>query len=187
MASKQHTTCNWVQAMEGNIDTSHISHLHQWDGIDDLPDDGSDKPGYPSNAMSWKFWRHDRAPRLEVHDTWFGYRYAGIRTTPNGNTHVRVTAYALPYATMVASIPFSVGCGMFVPIDDENCWRYFSAPKAWRNPRNYGGANLFSLAPFSTPVTNPRNGIAPRLYTAENDYQLSQEVRPRAFQDHLTG
>ena len=151
MATKQHSTCNWVQAMEGNIDTSHISHLHQWDGIDDLPDDGSDKPGYPSNAMSWKFWRHDRAPRLEVDDTWYGYRYAGIRTTPNGNTHVRVTAYALPYATMVASIPFSVGCGMFVPIDDENCWRYFSAPKAWRNPRNYGGTNLFAARPVLHP------------------------------------
>ena len=109
MATKQHSTCNWVQAMEGNIDTSHISHLHQWDGIDDIPDDGSDKPGYPSNAMSWKFWRHDRAPRLEVDDTWFGYRYAGIRTTPNGNTHVRVTAYALPYATMVASDPVQRG------------------------------------------------------------------------------
>jgi hypothetical protein len=80
---------------------------------------------------------------------------------------------------MVASIPFSVGCGMFVPIDDENCWRYFSAPKAWRNPRKYGGANLFSLAPFSTPVSGNRNGITPRLYTAENDYQLSQEVREK--------
>src|SRR5580692_10225712 len=179
MATKQVTTCNWVQAMEGNIDTSHISHLHQWDGIDQIPDDGSDKPGYPSNAMSWKFWRHDRAPRLEVDDTWYGYRYAGIRTTPNGNTHVRVTAYALPYMTMVASIPFSVGCGMFVPIDDENCWRYFSAPKAWRNPRNYGGANLFSLAPFTTPINTRANpgGITPRLYTAENDYQLSHEAR----------
>src|SRR6516162_1929382 len=119
MATKQHSTCNWVQAMEGNIDTAHISHLHQWDGIDDIPDDGSDKPGYPSNAMSWKFWRHDRAPRLDVDDTWFGYRYAGIRTTPNGNTHVRITAYAVPYHTMVASIPFSVGQGMFIPIDDE--------------------------------------------------------------------
>jgi len=80
-ASKLFTDCNWVQAMEGNIDTSHISHLHQWNGVDDIPDDGSDKPGYPSNAMSWKFWRHDRAPRLEVEDTWYGYRYAGIRTT----------------------------------------------------------------------------------------------------------
>jgi LigXa C-terminal domain like len=113
----------------GQLDTAHISHLHQFDGIDDIPDDGSDKPGYPSNAMSWKFWRRDRAPRLELEETWYGYRYAGVRSTPNGNTHVRVTAYAVPYSTMVASIPFSVGHGMFVPIDDENCWRYFVAPK----------------------------------------------------------
>jgi phthalate 4,5-dioxygenase oxygenase subunit len=177
MATKQHSTCNWVQAMEGNIDTAHISHLHQWKGIDDIPDDGSDKPGYPSNAMSWKFWRHDRSPRLELEDTWYGYRYAGIRTTPNGHTHVRVTAYALPYSTMVASIPFSSGHGMFVPIDDENCWRYFSAPKTWRNPRNLGGTNLFALAPFSTPVSNPRDGIIAREYTAENDYQMDRDVQ----------
>jgi len=179
LATKQHTTCNWVQAMEGNIDTAHISHLHQWSGIDDIPDDGSDKPGYPSNAMSWKFWRHDRAPRLEVDDTWYGYRYAGIRTTPNGNTHVRITAYAVPWVTMVASIPFSVGLGMFIPIDDENCWRFFVAPKdrGQLNPRGLGGANLFSFAPFSTPITGRRDGVVPRMYTMENDYQLSYEAR----------
>jgi phthalate 4,5-dioxygenase oxygenase subunit len=177
IAAKQLTTCNWVQAMEGNLDTSHISHLHQWDGIDDIPDDGSDKPGYPSNAMSWKFWRHDRAPRLEVDDTWYGYRYAGIRTTPNGNTHVRITAYALPYSTMVASIPFTTGHGMFVPIDDENCWRYNINPKQRANPRELGGAPLFSLAPFSTPITGKRDGIIPRLYTMDNDFQLSHEAR----------
>jgi phenylpropionate dioxygenase-like ring-hydroxylating dioxygenase large terminal subunit len=177
IATKQLTTCNWVQAMEGNLDTAHISHLHQFDGIDDIPDDGSDKPGYPSNAMSWKFWRHDRAPRLELDDTWYGYRYAGIRTTPNGNTHVRVTAYAVPYSTMVASIPFTANHGMFVPVDDENCWRYFVNPKQRPNPRGLGGANLFSHAPFSTPITGRTDGIIPRLYTMDNDFQMSQEAR----------
>jgi phthalate 4,5-dioxygenase len=176
-ATKQLTACNWVQAMEGNLDTSHISHLHQFDGIDDIPDDGSDKPGYPSNAMSWKFWRYDRAPRLEVDDTWFGYRYAGIRTTPNGNTHVRVTAYAMPYATMVASIPFTSAQGLFIPVDDENCYRYMIMPKERNNPRNLGGANLFSVAPFSTPITGTTNGIIPRLHTMDNDFQLSHEAR----------
>jgi phenylpropionate dioxygenase-like ring-hydroxylating dioxygenase large terminal subunit len=179
IAAKQHSTCNWVQAMEGNLDTSHISHLHQFDAIDDIPDDGSDKPGYPSNWMSWKFWRHDRAPRLEVDDTWYGYRYAGIRTTPNGNTHVRITAYALPYSTFVASIPFSSGQGMFVPIDDENCWRYIMMPRTRRNPRDLGGANLFAVpgAPFTVPTQRGAGGIVAREYTAENDYQISREAQ----------
>jgi phthalate 4,5-dioxygenase oxygenase subunit len=174
---KQHTTCKWVQAMEGNLDTAHISHLHQFDGIDDIPDDGSDKPGYPSNAMSWKFWRHDRAPRLELEETWYGYRYAGIRTTPNGHTHVRITAYVVPYSTMVASVPFSVGQGMFVPVDDENCWRYFLAPRDRQahNPRGLGGANLFSHAPFTTPMSAYSTGIVPRGYTADNDYQVDRD------------
>ena len=178
IATKQHSTCNWVQAMEGNIDTAHISHLHQWDGIDDIPDDGSDKPGYPSNAMSWKFWRHDRAPRLELDDTWYGYRYAGIRTTPNGNTHVRITAFAVPFHTMVASIPFSARAGDVHPDRRQQLLALLhraAGPGGTRG--NLGGANLFSIAPFSTPVSTATDGIVPRRYTAENDYLIDREVQ----------
>jgi hypothetical protein len=166
--------------MEGNIDTSHISHLHQWDGIDDLPDDGSDKPGYPSNAMSWKFWRHDRAPRLEVDDTWYGYRYAGIRTTPNGNTHVRVTAYIAPFTTLVASVPWNVRQGLFVPMDDECTARYSIGVEAPPNIYGYGGENLFAVAPFTNAARSGRTGILPREYTADNDYQIDREVQRTA-------
>ena len=179
-ATKVVTTCNWVQAMEGNIDTSHISHLHQWYGVDDIPDDGSDKPGYPSNAMSWKFWRHDRAPRLEVHDTWYGYRYAGIRTTPNGNTHVRITGYAIPYTTMVASVPWSQRQGLFVPMDDETTARYSFAVSVPPNIHDYGGENLFAIAPFSNPVSRGRKGLIGRDYRADNDYQIDREVQRTA-------
>ncbi len=66
---------------------------------------------------------------------------------------------------------------MFVPLDDENCWRYTIIPKQRLNPRGLGGANLFSVAPFSTPITGKRDGIIPREYTADNDYQMSQEAR----------
>jgi hypothetical protein len=177
MATKQHSTCNWVQAMEGNIDTSHISHLHQWNGVDDIPDDGSDKPGYPSNAMSWKFWRHDRAPRLDVDDTWYGFRYAGMRTTPNGNTHVRITAYAMPYTTMVASVPWSQRQGLFVPMDDECTARYSLAVNALPNTHGYGGENLFAVAPFTNAIRSGRTGILSREYTADNDYQIDREVQ----------
>ena len=145
-ATKQLIACNWVQAMESNLDPAHISHLHRLDTIDSLPDDGSDKPGYPSNVMSWRFSLHDRRPRLELQDTWYGYRYAGVRTTPNGYTHVQVTAYAVPYSTMVAKIPFSVGHTMFVPADDGHCWRYSVAPRQPLNPRGLGGASVLTGA-----------------------------------------
>jgi phthalate 4,5-dioxygenase len=173
-ANKEWSSANWVQAMEGNIDTAHISHLHQFNGIDDIPDDGTDEPGYPSNAQSWKFWRHDRAPRLEVEDTWYGYRYAGIRTTPNGHTHVRITAFAVPYSTIVAGVPFTSGNGMFVPIDDENCYRYFFSSQPYSNPRNLGGANLFDVAPYTTPFMNPDGGEIPRDLIAANDYGIDR-------------
>ena len=90
---------------------------------------------------------------------------------------MRVTAYAVPYSTMVASIPFSVGQGLFVPIDDENCWRYFIGPKVRPNPRELGGANLFSVAPFSTPISAYTDGIIPRRYTAENDYLIDRDTQ----------
>src|SRR5689334_20212586 len=174
-ATKLHTTCNWVQAMEGNLDTSHISWLHQWDGVEDIPDDGSDKPGYPSNAMSWKFWRHDRAPRLEIEDTWYGFKYAGIRTTPNGNTHVRVTAYVVPYGTLVASVPWSRRQGLFVPMDDNRTVRYTFTHAAPPNVHGYGGENLFAVAPFTN--SQGATGIRSRDYRADNDYQIDREVQ----------
>jgi phthalate 4,5-dioxygenase len=175
-ATKLHSTCNWVQAMEGNLDTSHISWLHQFDGVKDIPDDGSDKPGYPSNPMSWKFWAHDRAPRLEIEDTWYGFKYVGIRTTPNGFTHVRMSAFCYPYNTVIATVPFGCRLGLFVPIDDENCWRYSFTTREIDNSRGIGGANLFSVAPFKFGRAEVNgNGIIPREYTAENDYGIDRE------------
>ena len=178
-ATKLLTTCNWVQAMEGNLDTAHISHLHQFDAVDDIPDDGSDRPGYPSNPQSWRYWRHDRAPRLEVEETWYGYKYAGIRRTPNGHTHVRVTAYVVPYGTLVATVPVTWRQGLFVPRDDETCWRYglVTAPATSVNPDGLGGANLFSVAPFTSSFTRSRDGAIERTHTAENDYQIDREMQ----------
>ena len=89
-AMKQLTYCNWVQALEGNIDTSHISWLHQYHELQETPDDGSDKPGYPTNPKSWYIWSQARAPRLEIEDTEYGFKYVGIRTDaqrPHARAH----------------------------------------------------------------------------------------------------
>jgi len=198
-AAKMYSSCNWVQSMEGNMDTAHISWLHQYFGILDTPDDGSDVAGgYPTNAMSWKFWAHDRAPGLELQDTWYGYRYAGLRKTPNGNMHARISAFCIPYTTVVASVPFGQNSGLFVPIDDVSCWRWnfatssnkpMMASEIWRRgslagstfPANYPyfGAGGLGARPNQNGTASPLgfNGQRGREWNAENDYQINRELQ----------
>src|SRR6185437_788916 len=173
MANKEVIYCNWVQSMDGDLDTAHISNLHQFDAIDDVPDDGTDKPGYPSGFMSMKFWRHDPAAQIEVDDTWHGFRYAGIRTTPNGFKHVRVTSWIFPFADIIAQIPFSTRLIFVVPADDVTTYRYNFTSQPTANPRGYGGAPFFTYEKYPFEML-PRDGVIPRPYSRDKDYNIDR-------------
>jgi phthalate 4,5-dioxygenase oxygenase subunit len=180
-AAKQLTYCNWIQALEGNIDTSHISWLHQYTDLLDTPGDGTDRPGYPSQATSWWLWAMDRSPRLELQDTEYGFRYAGIRTTPNGNTHVRVTAYIMPYQTIVAGLPVRAGGTTFVPRDDETCWRFSISSGMLKGRFTYEGQQPGGT-PYKYPYGGPdgagmRGGVIERKWRPDNDYQINRELQ----------
>ena len=176
-ATRQETACSWLQSMEGIVDTAHISFLHQFAAVDEIPDDGTDAPGYPSSAMSWRFWRHDRSPRLEIEDTWYGFRYAGLRSTPNRHVHARVTACCLPYSLVVAAIPFSTRHGIRVPIDDErsNCFQLVTHPPA--NPHGYGGIDQWGVSPFTAPFRTARNTVLPRGLRLDNDFGIDRAAQ----------
>ncbi len=105
-------TCNWVQAVEGGIDTSHSSFLHN--------NDLSDKTLLRSRST---------APYLEVEQTNYGYTYSSVRplSKDEGN-YVRTYHYVLPFHQLRAGQvgrsgepvqPRSSG-HCWVPIDDEN-------------------------------------------------------------------
>jgi phthalate 4,5-dioxygenase len=186
IAGKTHSPCNWVQSMEGNLDSAHISFLHQYFAIGDIPDDGTDTPGYPSNLMSMKFWRHDKAPRFEMEEDWYGYRYAAVRTTPNGHKHVRINGFIIPFGTTVARVPFGASQGMFIPIDDENCWRYNITMQETPNPRGLGGGGYQTDPnwPYGTFGGRGRGrggfgGIRQRQYTVENEYGIDRDMQRR--------
>ncbi len=179
MAAKQYSSCNFIQAMEGNLDSAHISFLHQFNAIDDIPDDGSDRPGYPSNAYSMKIWRHDKSPRFEMSEEWYGYRYAAVRTTPKGHKHVRINAFVYPFNTCVANVPYGSSQGIFVPIDDTSCWRYLVTTHE-QNRHGLGGPRFFEVPQY--PYDKMRgqqlpSGIIPRALTAENDYCIDREAQ----------
>jgi phenylpropionate dioxygenase-like ring-hydroxylating dioxygenase large terminal subunit len=195
VAFKALALCNWVQRNEGQIDSSHISWLHQYFGAHDYPDDGTDKPGgYPSFDMSIKIWAHDRAPRLELQNEWFGYRYAALRTTPNGHTHVRITAYVPPYTTMVANIPWASGGVHCVPIDDERCFFFFGARNSTeadviaRRLAGVEGKQLFDNTPYRRPtdMRQMENRNGKRRFLPENDYLIDRDLQKSTFYTGIT-
>jgi len=172
-ANKEVIYCNWVQSMDGDLDTAHISNLHQFDAIDDVPDDGTDEPGYPSGYMSMKFWRHDPRAVIEVDDTWHGFRYAGIRATPNGYRHARITAYIFPSSTIIAQIPFSTRQIFVVPADDYTTHRYNFTTQPPQNSRGYGGPLFFTYEKYPFTMMQP-TGVVPRKHTRDNDYNIDR-------------
>ena len=94
---------NWLQGLEGGIDTSHVPILHR------LLTDDSARPGFkPSNPFV-----RGRAPDLVLDPTDYGYRYVGIRPLGNGEVHIR-TYY---FGTAIPSDP-SVALGQR-PADDR--------------------------------------------------------------------
>jgi phthalate 4,5-dioxygenase oxygenase subunit len=130
--------CNWAQIVEGQIDSAHSSSLHSSDMV----------PARVGRAgASGKGWTRpstDRAPRLQVQLTSYGFRYAAIRRPiSNAATHdyVRITTFVAPLTSLIPPNASYNVAQVTVPIDDHHSWFYFLAwgdgpevpsPEEWR-------------------------------------------------------
>ena len=83
--------CNWVQALEGDIDTSHLYFLHGRLNPDDPPYMG--------------VWHTDKHPKLEVVPTNYGVVYAANREEDPETTYWRVTQFMFPIHTLFPGYP----------------------------------------------------------------------------------
>ena len=73
--------CNYLQSMEGNIDSTHLGTLHVMHQ-DKIPVDlETDKPGYPSPKFSLYTRAKYRYARVDVQDTTYGFRLLAARPT----------------------------------------------------------------------------------------------------------
>ena len=120
--SKVVEECNWLQALEGGIDTSHAPILHRRLRSD------SRRPGIdPQSAFV-----RGKAPTLEVDMMEYGYRYAGIRELNDTEVHIRAYQFVLPFHQLRPSRTTqaheAIAGHIWVPMDDENCmvynWQY---------------------------------------------------------------
>jgi phthalate 4,5-dioxygenase len=120
--SKTYEACNYLQALEGGLDTAHSSYLHNM------------KLGDKTQLR-----QRDRAPRLEVVRTDYGYYYISTRNAGEDGHYVRLYHYVLPHQQMRGgvraigqnSVPKLDG-HLWVPIDDVETnvynWGYSADP-----------------------------------------------------------
>lgn len=114
--SKTYEEANWLQALEGGIDTSHSSFAHN----NDLQNRKS-----PRTQAT--------APKLEVEKTDYGFRYFSLRDLGE-QYYVRAYQFIMPFQQIRAhtiewftgnpSSHPTINGHIWVPIDDEHCWVY---------------------------------------------------------------
>jgi phthalate 4,5-dioxygenase oxygenase subunit len=113
-SSKRWQESNWLQALEGGIDSSHVSWLHAGGLKNDPLFKGSKGNEYNLNDMR---------PFFEVVDSDGGLFVGVRRNAEEGHYYWRITPWVMPAFTMVPPRADHPVHGHFwVPIDDENCW-----------------------------------------------------------------
>ena len=114
--SKRVQECNWLQAMEGGIDSSHVSFLHRGD----LKTDPLFK-GTRGNRYNLS----DMRPVFEVVESAGGLYIGARRNAEHGHYYWRITQWVMPSYTMIPPRGgHPVHGHLWIPIDDENCWTW---------------------------------------------------------------
>jgi phthalate 4,5-dioxygenase oxygenase subunit len=103
--------CNFVQVIEGLVDSSHLSVLH----IAGLKATNDSDLSFAKKTNHMQF---NAAPRIEAEETDFGFHYAALRPGSDGEgafTEARVAAFAAPFFVANPNADLAFAC---VPVND---------------------------------------------------------------------
>tara|TARA_B110000259_G_scaffold186562_1_gene238120 strand:+ start:196 stop:1482 length:1287 start_codon:yes stop_codon:yes gene_type:complete len=175
IVTKRLTECNWVQALEGGLDSSHISYLHR--NLEDLKPQAIKK----KDNLSVNYAANDRHPVFFIDETKYGHRISARRNANADDYYWRITQFMVPFHTLIPpqiktgrdSDKHSYAGHVWLPIDDEKCWTFsFNC-----NPSR-------ELDEQEQEIYHPRTGMwGPidenyiPLANKANDYLISREVQ----------
>jgi phthalate 4,5-dioxygenase len=114
--SKRLQECNYLQAMEGGIDTSHVSYVHRFEVDDDPMHRGCKANDYIKADGNVIF-------TIEKSDG--GLTLYGRRNGEPDSYYWRITQWLFPWYTLIPPFGEHALAGhVWVPIDDEHCWAW---------------------------------------------------------------
>ncbi len=162
--------CNWLQAVEGDLDTSHVGLLH-FGAAQPTKELDRDHQDLVVN----------RAPEYKVTETPFGLTYGAHRPSPTvpGGTYWRVAHFLFPFWIMppVASLADNVMVRAFVPMDDEHCMFVGFEAKAYMRQNDRPGLPGAHIRDALRPNTSDWFGRFHLVQDEDNDYQIDRELQ----------
>jgi phthalate 4,5-dioxygenase len=156
------TEANWMQMLEGDIDTSHSMFLHS-----------SMDPALRQTSRRLDV-VNDRSPRLSVKQTDYGLAYGGRYNTVDGHYNWRVTLWLMPCYSIVANKAWPVTARAAVPADDEHT-NVFSIRYSAVGPSprvDPGSARTTYRLPDGKLLDTYR-----QIANKENDYLIDREAQ----------
>jgi phthalate 4,5-dioxygenase len=159
--------CNWMQALEGDIDTGHTVYLHLG-----RVDASEVPPGtWARYALS------DRAPRYEVTDTEFGVMYGARRPAEADTEYWRIANFLFPFYAMVPTgvLGLEIRVRAWVPMDDEHTLAFLITNGA-PAPARHAGRQVVS-PPETLPNTTDWYGRFRCVADESNDYLIDRKAQ----------
>ena len=107
---------NYLQAMEGGIDTAHVSYVHRYEVDIDPMHQG---------VKALDYIKADGNVIFDIEKNPFGLTLYGRRNGDADTHYWRITQWMFPWFTLIP--PFgdhALGGHVWVPVDDENCWAW---------------------------------------------------------------
>jgi phthalate 4,5-dioxygenase len=183
--SKKWQDCNWVQSLEGGIDTAHFSFLHAVPSKDEaiarevygrsaaLGDQSK-----PDDRIRWV--QNDPRPKFSIlgHDA--GLVIGAARKTDGTDLYWRIAQFLMPnHAFAPAAFPGEIYYGQaWVPVDDVTCWIY---TYSWLPDRPFSNAERMKFAGGFGVHSQVDANYMP-LRNIRNDYLIDRSLqKDRSF------
>jgi phthalate 4,5-dioxygenase len=162
--------CNWLQALEGDIDTSHLGFLHFG---------SASVESAPEGTLQY-YALKNRAPRYSVVDQEYGTMYGAYRPAEPGQLYWRIALFLFPFYAMIPTgvLGHQVIARAWVPMDDEHTLFFNMAMQG----RSAGGgqSNLWGFSGAEQlPRTSDWYGRFRLVSRAENDYRIDRGIQRR--------
>ncbi|MGY3693928.1 phthalate 4,5-dioxygenase oxygenase subunit [Bradyrhizobium sp. USDA 3240] len=177
--TKKWQDCNWVQAVEGSIDTAHFTFAHlsfdkeENEILDIKKHFVNPLTRVATDHMSWI--AEDPRPVIKINPHEAGLTVAGGRLTGSDNIYWRIAQFLMPFHSYApSSMPGENMFGQtFVPVTDTSCWIY---TYAWNPDRPLTDAECDGYANGNGVMAVVDENYVP-LRNKANDYLIDRKLQ----------